>query len=119
MALSSRITLYDGTTTVNIDARATLSLDIGIRSAGGASNLRLANGSINRQVAWEKDLVTVTARGWMPPGLDAIDWSQQLTLTIPSPGGTTQYQGYADRPQETRTAAAAIDCTWVLNLEVG
>ena len=98
---------------------ATLSLQIQTRSAGGASNLRMADGSLTRQVAWEKLRVTLTCQGWMPPALGSIDWSKQITLTVPKPNGTTDYVGYCDEPQETRTAADWIDCEWVLVLEEG
>ena len=91
MAISSRITVNDGVTSVNVDGRASLQLRINRATAGGATNLRMADGSITRQVAWEKDRVTVTCAGWTPPGLDSIDWSRQITLTVPAPGGTEQF----------------------------
>lgn len=119
MTLASRVTVYDGTTTVNVAGDATLSVRIGTQSAGGATNLRMADGDIVRQVAWEKKRVTLTCSGWKPPGLDAIDWSEQITLTVPTPNSTVQYIGYCDEPVDTRTAAAEIDCEWVLTLDEG
>lgn len=119
MSITSRVTVYDGTTTVNVDGHATLSVQILTQSDGGATNLRMANGSITRQVAWEKKRVQLTCAGWMPPGLDSIDWSEQITLTVPKASGTDQYVGYCDEPVITRTAAQQIDCQWVLTLQVG
>lgn len=119
MTISSRVTVSDGTTTVNVDGHATLSVQILTQSDGGATNLRMADGSITRQVSWEKERVQLTCDGWMPPGLSSIDWSAQITLTVPAPSGTSQYVGYCDEPVETRTAAQEIDCRWVLTLQVG
>ena len=117
MSLTSRVTIYDGTTTVNVDARATLGLTIDITDAGGGTNLRMADGTITRQVAWEKKRITLTCNGWTPPGLDNIDWSKSITLTVPKPGGTVQYIGYCPQPQDTREASDQITCSWVLTLD--
>lgn len=119
MTLASRVTVFDGTTTVNVDGDATLSVRIETQSAGGTTNLRMADGDIIRQVAWEKKRITLTCSGWKPPGFDSVDWSQQITLTVPKPAGTQQYVGYCDEPVETRTAAAAIDVGWTLTLDEG
>lgn len=119
MTVTSRINIDDGTTSVNVDGHATLSVRLQSSSAGGATNLRMANGAIVRQVAWEKLSITLTCSGWVPPALSSIDWSEQITLTVPAAGGTTQYVGYADPPQETKTAAEEIDCEWILSLEEG
>jgi hypothetical protein len=119
MSLTSRVTIVEGAHNISVNALATLSVRIVTRRAGGSVNLRMADGSIIRQVAWEKDLVTLTCSGWLPPALSSINWANQITLTVPAPGSTTQYVGYADPPQQTRTAAEAIDCEWELTLEVG
>jgi hypothetical protein len=120
MSLTSRVTVSDGTNTVNVDARSTLGVEIQTESAGGGSNLRMADGTITRQVSWEKRRVILTSTGWIDPALSSIDWSKQITLTVPDAGGTRSFTGYCDEPQDNRgDSGGAVECRWVLTLEEG
>lgn len=116
MTLASRVTVAG----VAISANATLSVDVQVQSGGGATNLRLADGSITRQVAWDKRRVTLTCSGWIPPAISAVDWSAQITIIVPAPGGTSSYTGYCDRPQQSiGDSSGAVRTQWTLTLDEG
>lgn len=115
MSISSRVTVAG----VAIDGHATHSVSIQSQSAGGETNLRMADGSIEKQVAWEKRRITLTCSGWVPPALGAVNWSNQITIIVPDENGTRSFTGYASEPVETRAAGQTIECSWALTLEEG
>ena len=119
MSLSSRITISDGTASVAVDGHATLDLGIEQAPAGGSTNLRMADGSLVRQVAWEKDRITITGSGWDLPALSGIDWSQQLIVTVPTATGTEQHVGMMEEFTRRRTLGAEINTEWSLTLLIG
>lgn len=47
---------------------------------GGAGVLRLGRGAAVKQVAWEKQRVTLSGSGWAPPGLLGLDYAQPMLL---------------------------------------
>ena len=47
---------------------------------GGFTTRRLGAGALITQQTWRKIRTSLSARGIAPPGLDAIDWSQPVTL---------------------------------------
>lgn len=59
---------------------AALSLDQAISSVGGRSALRFANGSSLRQQVWQKLRVSLNGQGWVPLGLDALDFEATMTF---------------------------------------
>lgn len=123
MTISSRVTIDDGTTSVDVDGYATLGISIRTESAGGRHHLRMGDGSIVRQVRWEKENVAVSFTGWVSPeesaDWDSLDWSEEITLTLPTQGGTAQYVGSSAKPTIRRSAAENISIEWDLTLEEG
>lgn len=47
---------------------------------GGSTLLRLSNGTGIPTTHWEKMAGSISGQGWMPPGLDGLDYSQPLEL---------------------------------------
>ncbi len=47
---------------------------------GGFSTLRFASGVGLAQESWRKVRTTISASGWVPAGLDDIDWSAPVTI---------------------------------------
>lgn len=47
---------------------------------GGSAVLRLSQGAGVKQTHWERMSGSISADGWMPPGLDGLDFSQALEL---------------------------------------
>ncbi|MCY1540400.1 hypothetical protein D9M68_760370 [compost metagenome] len=51
-----------------------------IEAMGGWSLLRLSNGAAVRQTHWDRHAGSISAEGFMPPGLDGLDYSLPLEL---------------------------------------
>lgn len=47
---------------------------------GGWSADRMSDGALVKQTHWEKASGSISAAGWMPPGLDGLDYSAPLEL---------------------------------------
>lgn len=54
-------------------------------SEGGVADLRLSDGTLVRQTHWRKEVITLSATGWMGPGLDGLDYSSPLELRCTNP----------------------------------
>ena len=52
---------------------------------GGESSARLSGGNLVSMTHWERMSGTISGSGWMPPGLDGLDYSQPLELRLTSP----------------------------------
>lgn len=63
-----------------IPITAALQLSQDVQVIGGRSGLRFANGASLRQQAWQKLRVTLSAEGWVPLGLDALDFEATMTF---------------------------------------
>ena len=50
----------------------------------GETVLRLSGGAAVKMTHWGKASGTVSGQGWMPPGLDGLDYSQPLELRLTS-----------------------------------
>jgi hypothetical protein len=48
--------------------------------AGGSTPLRMSNGSIVKMTRWQKMAGSISAQGFIPPGLDGLDYSAPLEL---------------------------------------
>lgn len=48
--------------------------------AGGSTALRMSDGSIVKMTRWQKMAGSISGQGWMPPGLDGLDYSAPLEL---------------------------------------
>lgn len=116
--IHSMITIDDGVTNVSIDAYATIGLQQDFDAVGGGSSvLRMVDGTGVKQVQWQKLKITIQGYGWQPPLLNAIDWTDELTITIHDYESTTkQYTVLADRPKESWNVQKA-SATWTLECE--
>lgn len=47
---------------------------------GGDSVLRMSDGAGVKMTMWEKAVGTISGQGWMPPGLDGLDYSAPIEL---------------------------------------
>lgn len=54
--------------------------DLTEQPIGGWSQDRMSDGALVKQTHWEKASGTISAQGWMPPGLDGLDYSGPLEL---------------------------------------
>lgn len=50
----------------------------------GETVLRLSGGEAVKMTHWGKASGTISGQGWMPPGLDGLDYSQPLELRLTS-----------------------------------
>lgn len=51
-----------------------------LETAGGSSLHRMSDGALVKQTLWSKLQGTISASGWLPPGLDGLDYSLPLEL---------------------------------------
>jgi len=115
----SQITIYDGTSTVNVDGYATAELTESFnRVPGGSTVTRFLDGSAIKQTHWTEDKwrIQIQGRGWVPSGLWALDYTVEQTWTIITPSGTAQYTVFADLPDESWNVNAA-STDWTLTGE--
>lgn len=88
-----------------IPITAAFSLRQQIETVGGRSALRFANGASLRQVAWQKLRVTLSGDGWVPLGIDALDFGSTMTLKCGLPAALRNGTGVITLPAERRTDA--------------
>lgn len=50
--------------------------------AAGSNTLRMSDGAAVRQTHWQKMSGTISGQGWMPSGLDGLDYSLPLELRL-------------------------------------
>ncbi len=54
--------------------------DESVEPIGGNTLLRMSDGTAVKQQHWAKSAGTISGSGWMPPGLDGLDYTQPLEL---------------------------------------
>ena len=99
---------------VALDDKAQFGIQVRITPIGGSTVHRLSSGRAIKQTVWRKNRVTLSATGWVPPAIDAIDWSQPVTVsgqTLSSP-----ITGFSDGPEETRSPQSA-EWGWQITIE--
>jgi hypothetical protein len=85
---------------------------------GGETLLRMSDGAAQKMTHWQKAAGTIDGQGWMPPGLDGLDYSQPLELRSTQPS-TIQGAGLAytltstPRPDVEPWAFALVGDQWV------
>lgn len=111
----TQMTLNDGTTTVVVADRATLStLQQRFAPLGGSAVLRFADGGAEKHSNWQKRRITITASGWQPPQLETLDYSQPITLTLHDwANGTQTFTVFTDGPTQTDNLRQST-CSWSL-----
>lgn len=70
---------------IEIPQHACLDLDQTFEPIGGETILRSINGAGIKQTTWRKTRTTISGGGWSPPGLDAIDYTQQQIIACITP----------------------------------
>lgn len=102
---------------VALDGYATLGLRVRYEDFGGFGTLRMSDGSAVRQQFWTKKRITLTANGWAPTALKALDYNQTFTLTVPDPedavDGLVDYTVFAQITEEHDINGAAVSWTLV------
>lgn len=88
-----------------VPIHAALDLQQRIEPIGGSTLLRLGQGAAVKQTTWRKRRVTLSASGWCPPGLDALNWDSPLTLKCGLPESITTATASATLPAARRTDA--------------
>lgn len=84
---------------------AGLALQQRIEPIGGTALLRLADGGAVKQTTWRRRRVTLSADGWTPPGLAALDFDGPLTLKCGLPTAITTQALVLALPAGRRTDA--------------
>lgn len=85
--------------------------------AGGTGRVRLSGGTLVKMERWSKRAGTISAQGWMPPGIGGLDFSQPLELrstkvrTVGGPG-LVYTLPFTPRPDFAPWAFARVDGEW-------
>lgn len=88
---------------------------------GGESSARLSGGNLVSMTHWERMSGTISGSGWMPPGLDGLDYSQPLELrstkvrSVQGASTTLEIRGDA-RPDVAPWGQALVGGQWVNTL---
>lgn len=88
-----------------VPIHAALDLQQQIEPIGGSALLRLGQGTAIKQATWRKRRITLSASGWCPPGLGALNWNSPLTLKCGLPESITTATTSATLPAGRRTDA--------------
>jgi hypothetical protein len=85
---------------------------------GGETLLRMSDGAGVKMTHWQKAAGSISGQGWMPPGLDGLDYSQPLELRsiLPSTiqgAGLTYTLTSTPRPDQAPWAFALVGDQWV------
>ena len=87
-------------------------------SIGGSTVLRMSGGEGVKLTHWERMAGSISGQGWIPPGLDGLDYSQPLELrstqvnAIHGPGPDFTLTG-TPRPDVAPWADALVGDQWV------
>lgn len=85
---------------------------------GGPEVVRLSGGAGVQMMHWQKFAISVSGSGWMPPGLDGLDYSQRLELRCTKPlsmvGTHLEFLlTGTPRPDVSPWAQALVSGSWV------
>jgi hypothetical protein len=70
---------------IEIPLRSALDCATAYEQIGGETILRTINGTGIRQETWKRLRATISGSGWIPPGLDAVDSTQQQVVAFAAP----------------------------------
>lgn len=94
-------------------------LEFSSEGVEGASTVRMSLGDLVKMTHWMgKAQGSISANGWMPPGLDGLDYSQPLELRSTQPEtitttATSAALSSAPRPDADPWAFALVNGEWV------
>lgn len=88
-----------------------------IERLGGEAVVRLSDGKAVKMTHWGKASGSISGDGWMPPGLDGLDYSQPLELRLTQPDcitgtATTVTLTSTPRPDVAPWALALVGDQW-------
>ncbi|MBU1330870.1 MAG: hypothetical protein KJ884_04845 [Gammaproteobacteria bacterium] len=89
-----------------------------LEPAGGSVLTRMSDGALVKQQHWNKLQGSISGDGWLPPGLDGLDYSQPLELrstkiqSINGAGLVYELPGLP-RPDYPATGLAQVGRIWV------
>ncbi len=90
---------------VIVPIHAGLGMSQRIEPIGGVSTLRLGLGAAVKQAVWRKKRITISANGWCPPGLGALNFDGALTLKCGLPDAIAATSNVITLPAARRTDA--------------
>lgn len=80
---------------------------------------RRIDGSLSVRIQWSRLRTVITCNGWIPPGLEGLDYSQSMTLKCGAPRGITSQSNVIAVPAARRSDAgfgvigfAEVDKAW-------
>lgn len=88
-----------------------------VERLGGEAVVRLSDGDAVKMAHWSKASGSISGDGWMPPGLDGLDYSQPLELRLTQPEcitgtATTVPLTSTPRPDVAPWALALVGDQW-------
>jgi hypothetical protein len=99
---------------IEVPIHASLSLRQTYEPIGGSTVLRMQSGAAIKQTHWRKLRTSIQADGWIPPGLDAIDYSQPLQLACVATRSMMTSALVVDLPAARRSDAGYTPVAWAL-----
>ena len=93
---------------VVVPLTAALGLNQSIGQAGGRSRLRFANGAQIAQQAWSKLRISLSGDGWVPLGLDGLNYQATMTFKSGVPHALRSNSGVVTLPAGRRTDAGYL-----------
>ena len=84
----------------------------------GEALVRMSEGSLVKMHHWAKAAGSISLAGWMPPGLDGLDYSQPLVLCLTAQeamtaAGLVFALSSTPRPDFAPWALALVDSQWL------
>lgn len=91
---------------VQVPLAAGLDLQQSYEPIGGWTLLRMMNGAAIKQQHWQKLRTSVSGEGWIPEGLQALDYSAAMTLKCVAPRALASASNVIVLPAARRADAA-------------
>lgn len=70
---------------IDVSLIARLDFDQRLEAFGGSTVRRMANGAAFKTSHWRKYRISLSAGGWVPPALNAIDYDAPFEVELPLP----------------------------------
>ena len=99
---------------VRVPIHAALDFRQSYESIGGYSTRRMTDGTLVKQGQWLKLKTTIQANGWIPAGLDGLDYSQSLVMQCVSPKSIVSASNVMTLPAARRADSGYDPAGWAL-----
>ncbi len=93
---------------VVVPIEALLDFEQSYEPFGGSTVLRMMDGTAVKQQAWRKTRTQLSASGWVPLGLDALDFSAPLVLKCAKPVAISSASNVITLPAGRRSDFAPL-----------